>query len=696
MNTHQVIRKHLCLYPTRFLWRLLFPARLASSLLLFPFTLCASIQIWESGEYIESFDSLPSDGGSNSIYSWTDNNTLPGWYIDSALNGPLDEIRIGPHSSNGGSIYVYSFGSPTNDTDRALGAAQTSTNNNHFAFGLLFHNVSGGTVHFNEMHYDGEQYRYSGQVSQTNHTFYQISSSPITSPSASDSNGWIALTQLDFLSPAHSGNNPDSLAASTVTNGNDTNYRRYVSGDISEITLNPGEYIMFRFLDTDYGGSDHALAYDNLYIDWTVTGGMALSWGGIEADPGGNINSGRPMGWIYAHYKPWLWSYSLERWIYAPDPGETAAGFWSFIPAVVQSMEPVETPQFSPAGGIFSSGQTVGISTTTSGATIRYTTDGSTPTSTYGTVYTGPVEILSTTILKAIAYHDEMTDSDIQSETYTISSLSSTSSYWSSVYPVSGGWELDPSGVRKAGIPPDTILTPHTGSMTFSAPQTITDREFIGTVNVESNGVTFVRCRFTAANFVFGEQYATGDNIYVMRTTGGAMVELIDCELFGGSSSTFLGSAHMTRCWIAEGNDCLKVLDELTLIECVIDGAKRSSSSSHSDAIQSSTNAPSSAVHRLYLDRCWNNVYNRRTDDLHNACIMMGSYGDPAGGITGYANDCWFGGGNAMLNRNGGTLSMTFSGNRFSRNSRYGVVGNSAAVLDSTNVWADTLQPVYP
>ena len=48
--------------------------------------------------------------------------------------------------------------------------------------------------------------------------------------------------------------------------------------------------------------------------------------------------------------------------------------------------------------------QTVTISTTTSGATIRYTTNGTTPSSTVGTVYSSPVSITATTTLKAIAY----------------------------------------------------------------------------------------------------------------------------------------------------------------------------------------------------------------------------------------------------------------------------------------------------
>ena len=55
--------------------------------------------------------------------------------------------------------------------------------------------------------------------------------------------------------------------------------------------------------------------------------------------------------------------------------------------------------------GTYASAQSVTISTTTSGATIRYTTNGTTPSSTVGTVYSSAVTISATnTTLQAIAY----------------------------------------------------------------------------------------------------------------------------------------------------------------------------------------------------------------------------------------------------------------------------------------------------
>jgi hypothetical protein len=81
----------------------------------------------------------------------------------------------------------------------------------------------------------------------------------------------------------------------------------------------------------------------------------------------------------------------------------------------------VAAPAFSPGGGTYSSAQSVTITSSTSGATIRYTTNGTNPTSTTGTVYSGPVSIAATATLKAIAYKSAMTDSTITTATYTIS-----------------------------------------------------------------------------------------------------------------------------------------------------------------------------------------------------------------------------------------------------------------------------------
>ncbi|HZP61325.1 MAG TPA: chitobiase/beta-hexosaminidase C-terminal domain-containing protein [Opitutaceae bacterium] len=83
----------------------------------------------------------------------------------------------------------------------------------------------------------------------------------------------------------------------------------------------------------------------------------------------------------------------------------------------------VTAPAFSPAGGTYTSAQSVSISDSTSGASIRYTTNGSTPSETSGTVYSSPVYISATTTLKAIAYKSGSSDSSVTSATYTITAV---------------------------------------------------------------------------------------------------------------------------------------------------------------------------------------------------------------------------------------------------------------------------------
>ncbi|MFF2483324.1 chitobiase/beta-hexosaminidase C-terminal domain-containing protein [Paenibacillus sp. NPDC058071] len=80
----------------------------------------------------------------------------------------------------------------------------------------------------------------------------------------------------------------------------------------------------------------------------------------------------------------------------------------------------VAAPTFTPAGGAYTTAQNVTLTSATAGATIKYTTDGSTPTAQSAT-YNGAINIAATTTLKAIAIKADMTDSIVSTATYTIS-----------------------------------------------------------------------------------------------------------------------------------------------------------------------------------------------------------------------------------------------------------------------------------
>jgi len=89
------------------------------------------------------------------------------------------------------------------------------------------------------------------------------------------------------------------------------------------------------------------------------------------------------------------------------------------LSGTVSEQPQAESPTFSPAGGNFITAQTVSLSCTTEGATIYYTTDGSTPT-TSSTAYSQPITVSSTTTIKAIAAAEGYQNSTVAEATYTI------------------------------------------------------------------------------------------------------------------------------------------------------------------------------------------------------------------------------------------------------------------------------------
>jgi len=80
----------------------------------------------------------------------------------------------------------------------------------------------------------------------------------------------------------------------------------------------------------------------------------------------------------------------------------------------------VATPTFTPAGGTYATAQNVTLACTTVGATIKYTIDGSTPT-TASQTYSVPIHVANTTSVKAVAFKTGMADSILASATYGIS-----------------------------------------------------------------------------------------------------------------------------------------------------------------------------------------------------------------------------------------------------------------------------------
>ena len=97
------------------------------------------------------------------------------------------------------------------------------------------------------------------------------------------------------------------------------------------------------------------------------------------------------------------------RFFNDPTPGApNGEGFSGFV----------DDTKFSVNRGVFTSPQTVEITTETPDASIRYTTDGTLPSPTRGTLYTGPLAISQTTVLRALAYKDDFAPTNVDTQTY--------------------------------------------------------------------------------------------------------------------------------------------------------------------------------------------------------------------------------------------------------------------------------------
>jgi len=121
-------------------------------------------------------------------------------------------------------------------------------------------------------------------------------------------------------------------------------------------------------------------------------------------------------------------SYTATSSTFSNTNTEQATLEAAFLPT---SESPAATPTFSLAAGTYASTQSVTISDATSGATIYYTTNGTTPT-TSSSVYSAgnAITVASTETLEAIATASGYAQSAVATATYTINSGSGGSSQW--------------------------------------------------------------------------------------------------------------------------------------------------------------------------------------------------------------------------------------------------------------------------
>jgi Legume lectin domain/Chitobiase/beta-hexosaminidase C-terminal domain/Bacterial lectin len=157
----------------------------------------------------------------------------------------------------------------------------------------------------------------------------------------------------------------------------------------------------------------------------------------------------------------------------------------SFVYSVPSSASAsASIPTFSPAAGTYTTSQSVTISDSTPGATIYYTTDGATPT-TSSSVYSGPITISSTETLQAIAAASGYSNSSVASATYTINDAAPAMPTFS----VAAGTYTSTQTVSISDATSGATIhyttngtTPTTSSSVYSGPITVSSTETLEAV----------------------------------------------------------------------------------------------------------------------------------------------------------------------------------------------------------------------
>jgi len=177
----------------------------------------------------------------------------------------------------------------------------------------------------------------------------------------------------------------------------------------------------------------------------------------------------------------------------------------------------VATPTFSPVAGSYSSAQSVTISDSTSGATLHYTTDGSTPTAT-STTYTTPITVSVSETVKAIGVESGWTNSLVGSAAYTIGLTVATPTF----SPVAGSYSSAQTVTISDSTSGATLhyttdgSTPTATSTTYTTPITVSVSETVKAIGVLSG---YTNSLVGSATYTIG---GGTTHSWFIRTDGGS------------------------------------------------------------------------------------------------------------------------------------------------------------------------------
>ncbi len=226
------------------------------------FTVNAQVS-FTGAPYTQNFNTLATSGAAN---AWTNNTTIPGWFLYSQSAGGTSISAYGTDNAAGTNTgSFFSYGS-TASAERALGG--TASGGVYFgspASGAIagwiaaaFTNNSGADINTITLGFNGEQWRNGGNTSaQTMVLEYGFG------PSFTTVTSWTAPgANFNWASPV-------TGATAASVDGNVAGLVSGKGGTLSSLNWTNGSVLWIRWVERNDAGNDHGLAIDDFSISTT-------------------------------------------------------------------------------------------------------------------------------------------------------------------------------------------------------------------------------------------------------------------------------------------------------------------------------------------------------------------------------------------------------------------------------------------
>ena len=251
----------------------------------------------------------------------------------------------------------------------------------------------------------------------------------------------------------------------------------------------------------------------------------------------------------------------------------------------------VATPQIYPVGGMISGSTAITILTSTVGATIHYTIDGTTPIAS-SPVYTGAFQLPASATVKAIAFASGLTQSAVSATTFSVNDVLPTISLTapSNGQTISGSVTLsanasDPVGIANVqflidGVPVGTVKTApfttniHTTTLTNATHQIsamVTDtvgNQASATVTVTVNNVINGGPMAGLVGYwSFDSAYVNGTSVLDQSGNNSVATATSTISVFGkvGQAVSFNGSTSNIQVISSQSNQLYDLVGDLSL-----------------------------------------------------------------------------------------------------------------------------------